>query len=70
VMPRDYTHTLAFGTPTVTPTIKVLRQTGFSFYAAVDDSVEATQTTWRYHRAYLQGHHLRVWWRPALQEAA
>jgi hypothetical protein len=64
VAPKRYSHILAFGAPTLNPRIRVLESHGFEFFAAKSDTAEATATTWHYHRAYLPGQHLRVWWKP------
>jgi hypothetical protein len=61
-MPRRYSHILAFGSPTLNPVIQCADSPGFELRAVRDDLIEETDTVWKYHRAYLPGQHLRVWW--------
>ena len=65
-VPADYSDVIAFGHPTVGPfEIEMAGlPDGFEFVATEDPALSVTGNVWRYHRAFLPGQHLRVWWRP------
>jgi hypothetical protein len=65
VMPDYYSDVVAFGGVTINPIIEVASTPeGFEFNATEEKCAhDPGGRTWRYQRAFIEGQHVRVWWR-------
>lgn len=66
VMPEYYSDVVAFGGVVVDPTIELISLPENLKFDATEDNCahEPDGQTWRYQRAFVEGQHVRVWWKP------
>ena len=65
IMPEEYSDITAFGGPTIDPVIQLDEiPEDLEFMSPGDDVEHSDQgRRWKYCRPFLQGQHVRVWWR-------